>query len=246
MFDRLSKITGFELLRRSHAQNLKRAGEDLENVLNYVLERHGVQGEAKSQLKQEIFVLFETGFKRNGFFVEFGATNGFDLSNTYMLEKDFGWSGILAEPALMWHEDLKKNRTASIETDCVWRASGETIEFNMHSHGELSTIAAFNESDNHAARRKGGRTYQVKTISLLDLLIKHDAPKVIDYLSIDTEGSEFEILNAFDFSKYDIRVITCEHNFTPQREMIFDLLTKNGYQRKLEKLSRWDDWYVRA
>lgn len=78
-----------------------------------------------------------------------------------------------------------------------------------------------------------------------DLLIKHKAPKYIDYLSIDVEGSEYEILNAFDFNLYSIGVITVEHNFSAQREKIFTLLTSKGYKRKYENLSYWDDWYVK-
>ena len=77
-----------------------------------------------------------------------------------------------------------------------------------------------------------------------DLLEKYSAPSIIDYLSIDTEGSEYDILNAFDFQKYKFRVITCEHNFTPMREKIYDLLIKKGYKRKLSNISRVDDWYV--
>ena len=67
---------------------------------------------------------------------------------------------------------------------------------------------------------------------------------MIDYLSIDTEGSEFEILNSFDFSKFKFRIITCEHNYTPMREKIFELLTKNGYTRVFKEISFNDDWYV--
>src|SRR6056297_216441 len=58
---------------------------------------------SKSQLRQDLFVLSELGFKQHGFFVEFGATNGIDLSNTYLMEARFGWNGILAEPARLWH-----------------------------------------------------------------------------------------------------------------------------------------------
>jgi hypothetical protein len=75
---------------------------------------------------------------------------------------------------------------------------------------------------------------------------KYNAPKSVDYLSIDTEGSEYEILSAFDFRAYDIQIITCEHNFTPMREKLFKLLTEQGYQRKFTQFSRWDDWYVRT
>ena len=109
---------------------------------------------------------------------------------------------------------------------------------------ELSTIDAFSATDSHATIRTQGINYQVETISLNDLLRRHQAPTMIDYLSIDTEGSEFEILSHFDFSEFRFRTITCEHNGTEAREKIFDLLTANGYVRKHPELSKFDDWYV--
>ena len=73
----------------------------------------------------------------------------------------------------------------------------------------------------------------------------HCAPKEIDYLSIDTEGSELEILNAFDFSRYDTSIITVEHNYTENRKKIHSLLSRNGYERVFEQYSQFDDWYVK-
>lgn len=205
--------------------------------------------ESKSQLGQDLFVLSELEFKRSGFFVEFGATNGIELSNTYLLEKSLGWDGILAEPARFWHSALMGNRSAKIETDCVWSASGETLVFNEVGEKDetatLSTLDAYSGADNHRSSRKRGKKYEVETISLNDLLKKHNAPKEIDYLSIDTEGSEYEILKAFDFDEFDIKIITCEHNYTAAREKIFHLLSSNGYVRKYSELSAFDDWYVR-
>ena len=71
--------------------------------------------DSQAQLWQDLFVLHELGMKRDGYFVEFGATNGVSLSNTYLLEKQFGWKGILAEPARCWHAAREKNRSAAIE-----------------------------------------------------------------------------------------------------------------------------------
>lgn len=228
-----------------------RAADDLELIFA-LPEQHSIQllkllarSVSLSQLRQDLLVLSVLNFKRNGFFVEFGATNGVDLSNTYLLEKEFGWNGILAEPAKCWHQDLQKNRTCLIDKNCVWIDSISILKFNEASSAELSTINSYNSSDFHGEERKQGKSYDVKTISLMDLLDKYNAPHNIDYLSIDTEGSEFEILSKFDFDKYRIMVITCEHNFTPAREKIFKLLTQNGYARKYEKLSRFDDWYVK-
>lgn len=200
---------------------------------------------SKSQLRQDLFVLSELEFKKNGFFVEFGATDGILLSNTYLLEKEFNWTGILAEPAKCWHDDLSANRSASIETRCVWTNSGSTIDFNEVDLAGLSTISSFSSVDFHRDARKVGKTYEVETISLNDLLEKYSAPRQIDYLSIDTEGSEFEILNALDLNKYQFNVITCEHNFTRMRRDIHALLSRNGYVRKYVRLSQIDDWYTR-
>ena len=70
--------------------------------------------------------------------------------------------------------------------------------------------------------------------------MKYNAPKNINYLSIDTEGSEYSILEKFPFHNWNIVLITVEHNFEAQRELIFQLLIKYGYKR-IEK--EWDDWY---
>ena len=78
------------------------------------------------------------------------------------------------------------------------------------------------------------------------MLKKHNAPKKIDYLSIDTEGSEYEILNSFNLSEYDIKIITCEHNYSSDREKIYKLLIKNGFERKFSDFSEFDDWYIKT
>ena len=198
---------------------------------------------SKSQFRQDLFALSELNFKKNGFFVEFGSYDGLIGSNSYLLEKLFNWNGILAEPAISCHEKLKENRSVIIETKCVWSSSSKEILFNEpYTYKMMATIDRFSEISEKYY--KEGKRYKVKTISLLDLLEINNAPKLIDYLSIDTEGSEYEILNAFNFEKYQFRVITCEHNFTPMREKIYKLLISKGYKRKLTNISRVDDWYV--
>jgi FkbM family methyltransferase len=239
------------ITRYSHLRYLEehsRAGDDIELLLE-LPNRHAAQlfrvlRDSRSQYRQDLFVLSELDFKRNGFFVEFGATNGVGQSNTYLLEKEFGWDGILAEPARHWHADLRGNRSSRIVTDCVWRDSKSTLIFN--EVGALSTIDSYSSSDFHSRERRHGTRYSVKTISLEDLLDKYGAPREIDYLSIDTEGSEYEILSNCNLDKYRFRVITVEHNRGPGREKIFRLLTAHGYLRKLEKFSKFDDWYVQA
>jgi FkbM family methyltransferase len=199
-----------------------------------------------SQLFQDLFVIFLLKGKRNGFFVEFGATNGLNASNTVVLERDFQWKGILAEPAKCWHSALKTNRSVAIDLRCVWSQTGSLLEFKETEAGELSTLAHLVDSDFNRNGRIGGRTYEVETVSLNDLLTAHSCPQQIDYLSIDTEGSELEILRSFNFSNYDIGIISVEHNFRePDRRQISQILTSKGYVRLFEELSKFDDWYVK-
>jgi len=61
----------------------------------------------------------------------------------------------------------------------------------------------------------------------------------------DTEGSEFEILRNFNFSKWDIRTLCIEHSNASARQDIFELMTSSGYARKWSHLSKFDVWYVK-
>lgn len=202
---------------------------------------------SRAQLMQDLFVISEVGERRgHGFFVEFGATDGVNLSNTWLLEKQLGWQGVVAEPGRIWHLALRQNRSCIVDTDCVWSHSGMLLNFDEVKDAEFSTISDFSELDGHSSVRNNKKSYQVSSVSLTDLMVRHKAPPAPDYLSIDTEGSELEILGSFDFDRYQFKVITCEHNFTPNREKIRRLLESRWYRRKYEELSRFDDWYVRA
>ena len=217
-------------------------GDEASRFMAACRERLGV---SRAQVFQDVFALHQTGDKRGGFFVEFGATNGVDLSNTWLLENAYGWQGILAEPARAWHGDLARNRKCAIDYRCVTAASGEKVVFNEVEWAEFSTIDAYSASDRHAAGRAGGKRYEVETVSLNDLLEQHRAPREFDYLSVDTEGSELLILASLDFARFRPAVVTVEHNFVePRRAQMHDLLASRGYRRKFEELSMFDDWYV--
>ena len=207
----------------------------------------------KSQLFQDAFASFIVGDLFDKTFLEFGATDGISLSNSYMLENNFGWTGILAEPSPQWHEELKNNRpNTKIITDCIWKCSGEKLDFFVSDFGVSSTLVDFKYSDlstmpgNTQERIKNGKVVKVETISINDVMEKHfngDAPS---YLSIDTEGSEYEILQSLDFEKYRPVVFTIEHNFTNLGSKIDELMSSNGYVRVFRKFTSFDAWYVRT
>jgi FkbM family methyltransferase len=199
---------------------------------------------SKSQLGQDILGLSIPGLDKPGYFVEFGAADGIALSNTFVLEKQFGWSGILCEPGTNWHQSLEANRDCIIDTRCVYSVSGESVSFSENYLGELSSITKFASPRKQGILKRTLASYQVETVSLKDLLDFHKAPKHIEFLSIDTEGSEFEILNGFDFQSYTFGAICVEHNFGPTRELISSLLTKNSYVQIHSDLSEFDDWYI--
>ena len=100
--------------------------------------------------------------------------------------------------------------------------------------------------DRNHSLRKDSKSIKVKTVSINDLLEEHNAPKNIDYISIDTEGSEFSILKELDLTKYNVSIFTIEHNFIEEkRNKVRQLLEKNNYLRVFEKISRFDGWYVK-
>tara|TARA_B100001250_G_scaffold62980_1_gene49440 strand:- start:1797 stop:2624 length:828 start_codon:yes stop_codon:yes gene_type:complete len=205
----------------------------------------------KSQLFQDIFASFIIGEEFEKTFLEFGATNGLDFSNSYFLENHLNWKGVLSEPSPQWHESLKKNRTNStIITDCIWTKSNEELDFFVSDIGAYSTLKSYIDNDfksmpgNTIARKKNGKFIKVKTISLNDLIKSYFQNKSPSYISIDTEGSEFEILKSLDFKKFRPIVFTIEHNFTDYQKKIDDLMISNNYIRIFKRITAFDSWFI--
>ncbi len=206
-----------------------------------------------SQLYQDLFVLFTLQQKKGGKFLEFGATNGLELSNSLLLERNFGWHGVLAEPSPQWHDQLRQNRpNTKIITDCIYSDSGKNLDFFVSDVGALSTLEEFRDSDNSsmpgntAARNKDGYKVKVSTISLNDVFVDYFDSRPIDYMSVDTEGSELVILENFDFEKFGPKILTVEHNFTENEVKLDRLLEESNYRRVFRNYSQFDGWYIRV
>ena len=207
------------------------------------------QGRCNGELRQDVFVQAVTGRKQGGYFVEFGAMDGRCASNTLILEQDLAWTGILAEPARRFHAQIGLDRCCRVDQRAVSGHTGHWVEFKeVDRQPGLSTLTAHLLNDNHGPNRQSsnGDIYMVETVSLGDLLDQHSAPYHIDYVSMDTEGSELDILTAFDFGRRRIDIWTIEHNFQGvPRQKIFEIMERNGYQRVLTDMSGYDDWYIR-
>lgn len=199
---------------------------------------------SQSQFSQDILALLIARGKRGGYFVEFGACDGVLISNSLLLEKEFGWNGILSEPSPYWQEALKKNRTCSIEPRCVWSESGKTLLFGEMADDQYMTESGVLET-NLIQGRDLSNQYEVQTISLRDMLREHKAPKFIDLLSVDTEGSELKILETAPFDEYEFGFICVEHKTDLQEKPIRKLLKRHGYKQVLRDISGHDGFYIR-
>ena len=242
-----------------HRQPLPAEGHGLlaheTDFYNFYIRRagHGLD-HAASQFGQDMWVAFlldcwdlDSRAARAGYFVEFGAFDGLTNSNTLLFERQFGWRGILAEPLKSAVAQCARNRHVIIDPRCVWQASNEVLEFNIVPGAEqLATLKSFEAGDFHAERRRESQqSMQVRTVSLNDLLMEHRAPAIIDYMSVDTEGSELAILQAFDFDRWQINVMSVEHNWTPQRQAIRNLLAEHGLFHLERSVDYCDDLFVR-
>jgi FkbM family methyltransferase len=197
-----------------------------------------------SQLKQDLAVLEFYKNKKGGYFIEIGASDGIEFSNTYLLEKEYEWKGICVEPIPSKMDALKKNRPNSIYVDkAVYNQSGLKLSFDIANDFDLLSGLSDTICHLHKQRVDANKTtIIVETITLNDMLEQANAPAFIDYISLDVEGVEFEILSIFDFSKHMFGLIDVEHNWIePKRTQIRDLLISNGYVYLKE--NQWDDSY---
>lgn len=130
------------------------------------------------------------------------------------------------------------NRTCYISEKCVYKDSHSKVIFKENLKNlKLSSIGSFSDEPDV-------EQYEVDTISLNDLIDEVDAPEYIDYLSIDTEGSELEILESIDWTARQFGVVTVEHNHKPYRDDIQRLLESVGYEKVWTEISRNEDWFV--
>jgi FkbM family methyltransferase len=193
-----------------------------------------------SQEGQDVYVLDKLSYKRQGFFVEIGAYDGKEFSNTTMMEFEYGWKGILSECDPMVIDKLKEyRRKCIIDTRAVWSKTGENIEFKCVENGKLSGIVERLVS--HKSKVNCGKIVHVDTVTLDDLLDQYNAPNIVDYMSIDTEGSEFDILNAYSFSR-KFRIVTIEH--LNDKEKIEELMISKGYRPDRHFLNEQETAFV--
>ena len=166
--------------------------------------------EQYSQGGQDIYVTRILKKKRDGYFVEVGAINGIMMSNTYLLEKNYGWKGLCIEANPYRIDELTTNRpnAVCIET-AVFSQSNLELDFTLVPIDVLNAITEYEDTCVDFIT-ENGTIIKVNTKTLNDIFIANNSPNVIDYLSIDTNGTEDKVLEGIDFTKYTFNIITVE------------------------------------
>jgi FkbM family methyltransferase len=184
-----------------------------------------------------------TMFPRPGFFVEAGAHDGIGDSATKILE-DHGWNGICVEPSSAF-AGLQVNRRCAVDNRCLWRVDNQEMEFWEVAGGGIE-LSGVKECFGDHWDRSDGRMIRKPTVSLATLLAEHGAPERIEFLSLDTEGSEYEILSGHEFSHFLFLVIAVEHNgVEPKREATRKLLAQHGYTTYSENpYQAIEEWFL--
>ena len=189
---------------------------------------------------------------RDGFFLDSGASDGVQESNTQLLEESFGWKGICIEPNATYFAALVKNRRCFCVNCCLYDREG-TVDFLETANCLGGIVSEYHPAHLQHAKATfrvpedlSGRPLAVQKAArtVRSVLREYSAPPVIDYWSLDTEGSEFAILKSFPFDEYKVRVLTVEHNGFPVREQIRKFLEDRGYRRA--RTLPIDDGYVQG
>ncbi len=182
----------------------------------------------RSEFGQERIALELLNGRRDGTFVDIGATDGVTRNNTYTLETEFGWRGVCIEPVLTSFNILRGNRTCAALHACVG------------DYSQVGLVKFHEDRGNHEISRIDAHGNAWVPCLTLNQVLDGLGIMSVDFLSIDTEGNEFNILRAIDFNRHPIRVIDFEHNeqWGPiQRQnkaAIHELLCLNGYQKHVD------------
>lgn len=191
--------------------------ESFKSRLKKVLQPHSI---AMSQAGQDAWVYGEVfDEKRDGYFVDIGAHDGVYLSNTYLLEKRYRWKGLLIEANPESFRSLQRNRSSTCIKACLDETEGK-VQFSPK--GVMGGIVS---EETRNPDIPSADTLTLRATRLSRVLEEHNAPSVIDYLSIDVEGAEERVLRSFDFEQYRFLAATIEMPSASLRS----LLASKGY-----------------
>jgi FkbM family methyltransferase len=189
-----------------------------------------------SETEEKQLVLQFFGQKRDGVFVEVGANDPVSGSQTWLLEQN-GWRGVLVEPQSAHYEKLRARRKNSQVFQLACGAPGEEGEMDLllAVQDGLSTLQ--DPRDAPGAGFVGAERVKVTT---LDKVLHSAGLERFDFLSLDVEGHEIQVLCGLDFEKFRPALILIEDHLRDLSRHRF--LAERGY--KLVKRTHLNNWYV--
>ena len=155
----------------------------------------------------------------NGYFIECGANDGVDQSNTWYFEKILNWSGVLIEPLNKQFKELKKNRSKKNKFFNMALCSSESNNTMILEDNDLTSST--NKQNNKTVK---SNIVYVQSTTLTKILDEVSAPNLIDFFSLDVEGFEEQVIKGINFNKYNFKYFLVE---TKNEEVINYLVKKN-------------------
>lgn len=182
----------------------------LRDLKNNYLHRYSLKSYSQEGEDMILRRLFER--QDTGFYVDVGAHHPFRYSNTYFFYQ-LGWRGINidAMPGSMTHFRRFRPRDINLETPVS--NSGTTLPYYVFNEPALNSFsrALSKERENQNSGYFIQCEISLKTVKLAEILAKHLPPNtLIDFLSIDVEGLDFEVLKSNDWDRYRPKVILVE------------------------------------
>tara|TARA_B110001452_G_C15187750_1_gene412515 strand:- start:480 stop:1238 length:759 start_codon:yes stop_codon:yes gene_type:complete len=176
---------------------------------------------------QDMRALWFVNCSRDGYYLDIGANDGESISNTYVMDVEFGWNGVCVEPFPTNFD----RRSCSLYKDVVSDVSGHEVQFrHAGSESDNDVFGGIDENLQTDIRHGRGELFNFTTMTATDLLKKAHAPTVIDFASIDTEGAEALVMQGFDLETYCVRFIAIEHNNDePKRSDIRETAENHGH-----------------
>lgn len=164
----------------------------------------------------------------DGYFIECGANDGVDKSNTWYFEKYLNWHGILIEPLTKQFIELKKNRSQKNHFYNVALCADENINSIEMIENDLMSKSP-NKFD------KGKKKSNFDAMTLTKILDEISAPNLIDFFSLDVEGFEDQVIKGINFNKYNFKFLLIETT----NDDVVNFLNNNNYNL-IKKLSHDD------
>lgn len=188
-----------------------------------------------TQGREQMLVREFFGGARSGFFVEVGANRPQQESQTWHLEQ-LGWTGVLVEPQPKLAIDLRNARSAKVFAVACSSPQNAGRRMPLHLAGALSAL----DRDRMAPGAQPQQVIEVPVRTLDDILYEVHAPIGFDFLSIDVEGHELEVLSGFDLARWRPRLVLLEDHVGNLKKHRF--LLSAGYRliRRFEN----NGWYV--